>query len=66
MIKKRIPEQYDISNIDIFEIINSVVGHNVEAELRGRVLVIFEDLSSSQLQQIKTDILSVVEVVSDL
>lgn len=65
MIKKYIPEKFDLQTIDIFEIIRNVAG-NVPITLTGRIIEIDADLTNEQKQQIRNDFIASVEEVGDI
>jgi len=66
MMKKRIPEKYDLTDVDIFKIVQNVLG-NVEISFGSdRILRINTTPTHEQLLQIKTDLLNAVEEVNEL
>lgn len=62
IIKKYIPEKYNLASIDIVSIIQNVCGI-IPVKLQGRI-VEFE-ATATQATQIKTDFLTQVEEVQD-
>jgi hypothetical protein len=65
MIKKFIPERFNLDSVNIFEIITNVVG-NVPITLNGRMIIIDAELTAQQKLQIRDDFLNNVEIVEDI
>jgi len=65
MIKRYIPEKYDLKSIDIHTIIHNVLGI-VETSLIGRLIIIYAEPTPQQLQQIKSEFLEQVEIINEL
>jgi len=66
MIKKIIPLKYDLTNVNIFAIIENVAGKIPMSFNSSRLLKIDAELTHEQLQQIRTDLLNAVEDVDEL
>lgn len=66
MIKKRIPDKYDLENIDIVSIVQNVLGNVPISFGSNRVLKIDAEPTTEEMQQIKADFLAVAEEITEL
>jgi hypothetical protein len=66
MIKKRLPRNVAWEDVDMFALIQNVLG-NVPISLNANGLLIIDaNPTSEQLQQLKNDFLNEVEAISEL
>lgn len=65
MLKRRIPEQYDFNDLEIHNIIHSILP-GVPVEIKGRFVTIDANPTAPQLAQLKAAIVAALESVPDV